>query len=135
MLARESWSLKEFTDEALKQIGYAGEIVIIPLGILDVQWAVRAGHTDEIREKAKLNITVFDYDGKKHRLKIEGDKTAFDIEEIFRAKWHLERWIRITVTRRDGEPFFMEEGGNYIITTQNDPDEDPRPLISVRIDT
>jgi hypothetical protein len=105
--------LKEFTDEALKQIGFAGKVVIIPLGIVDVQWAVRAGHTYEIRETAKLNITVHDTDGKTHKLKIEGDKTALDIEEIFREKWRHEQWIKITMARCDGKPFFMEEGSHW----------------------
>jgi hypothetical protein len=96
---------------------------------------VRAGHTYEIKETKTMSITLKDNDGKKHSLSINGNKTAHEICEKVRGKWKLEPWIVIIIVRQDGRPFFLEEGGEYNLVTQYDPDQDPRPLVIVRVDT
>jgi hypothetical protein len=81
-----------------------------------------------------MDITIHDTGGKKHKLSIEGDRSISDIQTNTRQRWRLPAWIKVIIQRRDGQPFFMEDIADYIVAMQYDPDLDPRPLISVRID-
>jgi hypothetical protein len=65
---------------------------------------------------------------------IEGDKSLDEVTEQLRANWGLEPWIDITITRVDKKPFWIEEKGEYTVITQYNPDRDPRPECTVRVD-
>jgi hypothetical protein len=126
MLARESWTREEFTNEVKGQLGLLGSIEVNMLGALD--WAVKAGHTYEVKETKKMNIKIRDNDGRNHPMAMKGNTTAQEICEQFRQSWKLEPCIAVAIKRKDGGPFFLGDKGEYNLITQYDPHLDPSRL-------
>jgi hypothetical protein len=97
-------------------------------------WEVRRGFLYSVIETQKTDITLHDTDGKKNKLSIEVDRRVRGVQNHMRKRWELPVWIKVIVQRQDGKPFFTEDKARCIVATQYDPDLDPRPLVSIRID-
>jgi hypothetical protein len=65
---------------------------------------------------------------------VGGDKSLHDVCEQLRSLWNLDPWTKITITRADQKPFWVEHNGHYNVITQYCPDIDPRVVCTIRID-
>lgn len=97
-------------------------------------WEIRAGTTYETVETREMTLKCTDVDNKRFAIKMTGDKTLNEICEACHAQWGLQPWIRVTIKRQDKQPFFMKHNDEYIVLTEYDPDKDPRPEVTLRID-
>jgi hypothetical protein len=103
-----------------------------PLG-LD-KWEIRDRTTYEIAETRQVTLRCTDVDNKKFTITMEGNKSLNEVCEACHAQWGLQPWIRVSIKRKDNQPFFMKDGDEYTVLAQYDPAADPRPKVQLRID-
>jgi hypothetical protein len=125
---------KDFKREAKKRLGIPAK-AHTRMELLEAdEWPLREGHVYAVYEMKEMEIKLYDVSGRIRKMSIAGDKSGLEFGEILRRLWNLEPWIRITVMRKDGRPFYIEEKGHYDVLTQEDPDTDPRKVCTIRID-
>jgi hypothetical protein len=132
MAARANWAKNEFIDAARWHLHCHGRIIVKPQG-LD-SWEVSARFLYDVTETRKMNITLHDTDRKKHKLRVEGDRSAGEAQEHFRQKWMLSPWNKVVIEPQDHQPFWIEDKSDYSISVICDPDRDTRHLVTIRID-
>jgi hypothetical protein len=99
------------------------------------RWEIKAGHTYAVMEPRKMQINLHDLHLKTCRLEVPGNLELHEVCEVYRAKVGLPAWFVITIARSDGNPFWIEDKGEYTVETRYDPNLDTRPLCGIRIDT
>jgi hypothetical protein len=65
MAARENWNEKMFTEAAKQQLHHTGRILIEPQGLS--AWEVKALSLYMVLETKKMDINLYDTDGKIHK--------------------------------------------------------------------
>jgi hypothetical protein len=130
--ARESYTEKEFTDAANSTCITLEKVRIKPPGL--TTWEIRPGFLCSVLETRKMDITLHDTDGNKHKITMEGDRPIEKVQAHLRQRWKLPPWVKIVMPRQGGKPFFIEDKADYTVAMQYDPDLDPRPLVTIRID-
>jgi hypothetical protein len=125
---------KDFKREAKRRLGISA-MTHTRIELLGAdEWSLREGHCYAVYETREMRIKLHDVNGQIRRMNVAGDKSAFEVAEILRGLWNLKPWIKITVKRKDGRPFYLEDEGHYDVLTQEDPDADPRKVCTIRVD-
>jgi hypothetical protein len=97
-------------------------------------WSLKEEYLYAVYETRQMKIRLHDVKGGVRKMPVYGDKSLQDVCEQLRALWNLEPWVRITITRQDKQPFWIEHKGHYNVITQEDSDADLRKVSTVRID-
>jgi hypothetical protein len=132
MCVRKNTHKSEFLSQAKALLGTTHNLDATPLG-LDA-WEIRAGFTYDVRETRKLSLKCKDTMNREFTISIAGTKEIEDVQEACRRHWGLEPWLKITIVRQDGAKFFLQDGSQYLVAIQYDPNLDPRPLVTLRVD-
>jgi hypothetical protein len=132
MSVRTNLTKLSFIAEVQKFLGTTEPLDADPLG-LDT-WEIRDGTTYDIQIAKKVTLHCTEPDGRKFTVDVEGRKTLEDVCQSCHRQFGLKPWIRVSIKRKDDQPFFAEDGGEYFFMTQYDPALDPRPEVRLRID-
>jgi hypothetical protein len=96
---------------------------------------VREWFTYAAMETRKMTIKVHDTNHVSHELQIESDRPLSDLITLLCSRFGILEWHSVVIRRSDSKPFWIEDRGQYTITTQYDPDRDIRPSLRGRFDT
>jgi hypothetical protein len=114
-------------------LGQRIHIAVMPLG-LD-HWEIRAGFTYWVAEDRQMDIYISDTAHNRTHLTVPGNSMLEQVCVALRNKWNLPAWDNITLTRKDGAPFWVEEKGECAAIVQYDPNKDPRPKCTIKVVT
>jgi hypothetical protein len=112
-------------------LGQKVPITVIPLGLDD--WEVRAGFTYWVAEKKQMKINLTDTVPARFRLELAGDSSLEETCELFRQKWNKPIWEEITIRRKDGAPFWVEDKGESLVEIMYNPNKDTRKTCSIKV--
>jgi hypothetical protein len=132
MSVRTNLSRAAFITEVQKFVRTTQPLSARPLGLDN--WEIRDGTTYVIASPEKATLRCTDVDNKKFTIEIEGDKDLNEVCEACQIQLGLKPWIRFTIKRADNQPFFIEDGDEYLVVTTYDPAKDPRAEVRLRID-
>jgi hypothetical protein len=82
-----------------------------------------------------MQISITDTAHNKSHLKVPGNATIAQVCDAYRTKCNLPVWDVITIKRCDDGVFWVEDKGEYVVAVRYDPDADPRPKCTIRIET
>jgi hypothetical protein len=128
MSVRTNLSKEAFIAEVQRFVGTSELLDAIPLG-LD-SWEIRDGTTYDIRIAKKVTLYLTNVDNKRVSVTLDGNKDLEGVCQEVHRQWGLKPWIRVNVKRKDDQPFYTEDGGEYHVISQYDPDLDPRPEVN-----
>jgi hypothetical protein len=97
-------------------------------------WQIKAGHTYAGAESRKMTMHLHESTLATRPLEIKGNTDYPDVCEAYRAVARLAPWIRMTITRCDGTPFWIEDKGDYTVETTYEASLDTRFKADIRVD-
>jgi hypothetical protein len=80
MAAHTNWSLADFMKAVKNQVVFKGKVEVKVIG-LD-RWEVREGFLYTVTETRQITIHLYGTNGRKHDLKIEGNRSVEDVKEF-----------------------------------------------------